>query len=154
MDLLALCVLSVLDSDGVLSEEGATTRAELVATACADKGDKAVECVHVLPVLWKLETASTFSLTPGGKGSCGVGQVVPTKNTPTCAEMKVPSVGLQAAWYVWGVKRRAVRGFEMAFRAYNGNPKRRDGYGARGVRFYKKAVKKCQSLVNQQQSDR
>ena len=147
MDLLALCVLSVLDADGVLSEEGATTRAELVAEACRDEGDKASECVHVLPVLWGLETAFTFSLTPRSRGSCGVGQVVPTKNTPTCKEMEVPRVGLQAAWYVWGVKRKATHTVQGAFRAYNGHPRHKDGYGARGARFYKKAVKKCQDLM-------
>ena len=134
---LAMCALALLDRQDVLSQEGAEVRSQIIGAACEDRG---ADCPIVLAVLWGMETAGTYSLTPRSRGSCGVGQVVPTKNTPTCKAMQDPIVGLRAAWYVWGVKVATTRTLEGAFRAYNGHPKHKERYG-------KKAAKRCKAVM-------
>ena len=136
---LALCALAALG--------GPADRAPLLVAAC-----DSAECVRVLAVLWKVETASTFAVRPGTRYAFGPVQVLPVKGlTPTGAEMRDdPVVGLRAGWTVYLAKRARLQvligrrpSSEVTFRWYNGHPKYRDGYGRRAARFLRVVERAC-----------
>lgn len=139
---LAYCAFAALDDKDRLSHEDVLVRAQLIEAACAaEAADES--CPAVLTALWGLETAFTWTLTPSSRHACGVGQVVPGR-MGTCAELAIPSNGLRAAWRVWLIKRQVARGnVERTFRFYNGHPKNKMRYGARGARLMKKITKWC-----------
>jgi hypothetical protein len=137
---LALCALAHLGAP----EGEASAFAEYSAEACADDPS----CVVAAAVLWRMETAGTFTLTPSTKHACGPLQVTPASAGQTCAELRAPPVGVAAGVRVWLAKVRRVGGVrEAAFRAYNGHPKHRDGYGRKALRLYRETVAGCGPLL-------
>ena len=137
---LALCALAALG--------GPADRAPLLVAAC-----DSAECVRVLAVLWKVETASTFAVHPSTRYAFGPVQVLPVKGlTPTGAEMRDdPVVGLRAGWTVYLAKRARLHVLigrrpsnESTFRAYNGHPKNKWFYSRHAARLLRAVEVRCE----------
>ena len=131
----ALCALARVGAP----EAEAVAFAEVAADACPD-----TSCVVAAAVLWRMETAGTFTLLPSTRHACGPLQVTPSSAGQTCRELAVPDVGIRAGVRVWLAKVRRVGGVnQAAFRAYNGHPRHRDGYGRRAWRLYRSTIQAC-----------